>query len=335
MDEDYFVPGQMSIYDYEEEWRKADKNLIKKEISKMMNYEEFKEVLLKEFKEFLPEELKEAEIKVTICHKTNKTREGLALVFPEKKKNVAPILYIDEMYKEYKISNDLMLVFRNRAKLIGDVMEKCEEIASEFESIEKEKICFRLVNTEMNKELLEKVPHREFEDLSVIYYIFRKNETETYSMNINNELADYLELTEEKLFELAFENTASLLEPTVDNLQSLLKTLMDEVDVEEIDELQNVQTEMVVICNKEKRYGATALLYPNVIDAVANGIFESDIYILPSSIHEIIAISAEGMNLKGIKQMVAEINLETVSTEEILSNSVYFYDRNTSKLSRC
>ena len=32
-----------------------------------------------------------------------------------------------------------------------------------------EKIVFQLINTEQNKTFLEQVPHREFQDLSIVY----------------------------------------------------------------------------------------------------------------------------------------------------------------------
>jgi hypothetical protein len=54
---------------------------------------------------------------------------------------------------------------------------------------------------------------------------------------------------------------------------------------------------------------------------------------MPSSIHEVIAVSTNMGDPNGLAQMVNEINMDQVALEERLSNHVYYYDKDLRKLS--
>ena len=69
------------------------------------------------------------------------------------------------------------------------------------------------------------------------------------------------------------------------------------------------------------------MLYPDIIKDFSTAV-DSDIYILPSSIHELILLPARGdENCEELKSMVRDINETQVEREEVLSDSVYYYDR--------
>ena len=55
-------------------------------------------------------------------------------------------------------------------------------------------------------------------------------------------------------------------------------------------------------------------------------------YLLPSSIHEWIAISTEMMDPKELAEMVQSVNAEQVELSERLSNNVYHYDKEQRKV---
>ena len=59
---------------------------------------------------------------------------------------------------------------------------------------------------------------------------------------------------------------------------------------------------------------------------------ESDLYILPSSVHEVIAVSSDMGSPEMLAQMVVEVNMQEVSLDERLSNQVYHYDKDLRKL---
>ena len=89
---------------------------------------------------------------------------------------------------------------------------------------------------------------------------------------------------------------------------------------------------MWVITNNVGNNGAVSMLYENELHELAENM-ESDLYILPSSVHEVIAVSTDMGNPEELAQMVAEINMQEVSLSERLSNQVYHYDKDLRKLS--
>ena len=58
----------------------------------------------------------------------------------------------------------------------------------------------------------------------------------------------------------------------------------------------------------------------------------SDLYILPSSVHEILLLPADAGNPEGLAEIVKEVNLTQVAPEERLSDSVYLYERESGKI---
>ena len=89
---------------------------------------------------------------------------------------------------------------------------------------------------------------------------------------------------------------------------------------------------MYVISNNRGINGAISMLYENELHTLAENL-ETDLYIMPSSIHEVIAVSSDMGDPNELAQMVAEINMDQVSLDERLSNQVYHYDKDLRKLS--
>ena len=68
-------------------------------------------------------------------------------------------------------------------------------------------------------------------------------------------------------------------------------------------------------------------MYTNVLKDFAERM-ETDFFILPSSIHEVLLLPTDGREEgEQYKAMVQEVNATAVATEEILSNRVYYYAR--------
>ena len=74
------------------------------------------------------------------------------------------------------------------------------------------------------------------------------------------------------------------------------------------------------------------MLYRNVLKEFANNI-KKDLYILHSSVHEVIVIpKEEDMDSETLTKMVREVNQEEVSKTEVLSDSVYIYDKENDEI---
>ena len=153
----------------------------------MMNYEIFKEVVKEKFMDYMPEKFKGMKLVVEPVEKVNVTLDGIIL--REEGRNISPTIYINDMYKKYQDCGDL----EETLMAACDFMERAYEQTPvvDVDSIMRdanEKIVFQLINTEQNKTFLEQVPHREFQDLSIVYkVIISADKDAVQSSKITNE----------------------------------------------------------------------------------------------------------------------------------------------------
>ena len=209
----------------------------------------------------------------------------------------------------------------------------------DFENV-KDKIGYKLVNAEKNKELLLAVPHEKFLDLVKIYCINVEIEAgQRGKIVIYNNHLETWGVTEDDIKEIAEKNMENNMPGIILPMEEMIlnivrKSNMDfktELEAEEsIEELFGKQElHMYVATNKENVYGAATMCYGNLIKNFAHEI-KSDFYILPCSVHEIILVPARDVEMwqaEELKDMVREINTIEVPEEEILSNSVYYFNR--------
>lgn len=302
----------------------------------MMNYELFKKEVETKFLSYMPDRLKNATVSVIPVEKVNIKLDGLLIKYPDK--TCLPIIYINDLYKHYMVCNDFDTVIMSALNSFLPVFDEVFNIGDidEFLKNGTEKITFQLINTEKNSELLSTLPHREFLDLSIIYRLIVKNDASgVHSIKITKELAKMIDMDESQLYDMAVVNTEKLFPPVVKNLVDITRQSLieDGFNAEMIDELIPITTSpmpMIIITNNRNLDGAAVILYKNVLNEIANKL-KSDLYLLPSSIHEIIAIQA-GDDPDILSEIVSEINKEEVSDEDILSDSVYLYRRETGKI---
>ena len=280
----------------------------------MMEYEIFKGVVGEKFKEFLPEKYQDAQVEIRPVDKVNRTLDGLSIRGNEPGMNISPTIYVNHMYEDYVTTENLNATL--------------ERAAEGF---------MKLINTEQNKEMLANMPHREFKDLSVIYRMVVKIDGEGIaSTPVHNGLADTLGFTEEQLFKLAAENTKRLLPPVVKSMNDVMREIFmkDGMPPEIADMMLGEmppEQQMYVISNNKGINGAVSMLYEDGLHDLAEKL-GSDLYIMPSSIHEVIAVSTDLGNPNELAAMVAEINMDQVALDERLSNQVYHYDKDLRKV---
>ncbi|MFA9377218.1 MAG: DUF5688 family protein [Lachnotalea sp.] len=278
---------------------------------------------------------KEAEVRLTTITKNNNVKlDGLTIKMEDE--NISPTIYLNDYYKSYlteksidKIAYEVIAIYEeNKVKNNIDV-----NFFTDFCNV-KDRVAYKLVNYEKNKEMLEDVPYIRFMDLVIVFYCLVSSEWLTNAtILIHNSHLNMWKTNVEELYELAQENTAKLLTVVVDNIETILRNELGE-DMQEMfdSEVDNTNTPMYVISNNTKVNGAACILYKNVLKDFAK-VVESDLYVLPSSVHEIIVIPKfEEGNQNDLKEIVKETNDNHVQDEEILSYSVYEYVRNEDKL---
>ena len=190
-------------------------------------------------------------------------------------------------------------------------------------------IVFQVVNTEKNQDILKKAPHRRFLDLSIIYAL--TNEFGQFLILVTDQIAKTHGWGEEQLFQMAMRNTKSLFPFKVMRMCAFLfENSMELFGVlpykDDIYEPGPDDEEMWVLTNEQKVNGCTVLLYEELFHKLAERL-GSDLYLLPSSRHEIIAVSSKVAEWAPLSSIVPEVNEEVVDEEDFLSDSVYRYDR--------
>ena len=265
------------------------------------------------------------------------------LTMMEDDSNISPTIYLNHYYEDYEdgrttltnVVNDVMDHYnRNKVNRSVDMRQFLN-----YESVKKG-IVYKLVNTAKNKELLEDVPHVEFLDLSVVFqYLIQNEHFGTASILIHNAHLKLWDVSVEDLYQVADANTQRLqgyeLRSMIDAIRDLLEmdAIGEAADIEYMEEhADNVP--MYVLSNKNRVGGASCILYDGLLADFATAIGGS-FYVIPSSIHEVLLLPADNKDeQEEIKAMIKEINDTQVRTEEILSDSLYFFDKEEGQLLR-
>lgn len=302
----------------------------------MMDYEIFREVVKESFLSYMPESYQDMEVRVAPVDKVNRKLDGLSLLAKNEETMISPTLYIDDMYVKYLKTEDLQATLRDAAEAMDGAFREAAIPPLDI-STARDNIIFQLVNTMQNEDMLKNLPHREFQDLSIIYrWVVDVEQKGLSSGVINNHVAESLGMGEEQLFKAAAENTRRILPPVVQSMNEVMRDMLVADGMpEELADLmigeQEPENIMWVISNERKIEGAASMLYEDKLHKLAESV-GTDLYILPSSVHEVIAVSVEMGEPEELAQMVSEINMDQVDISERLSNQVYHYDKDLRKI---
>lgn len=190
--------------------------------------------------------------------------------------------------------------------------------------IAKKSLFVKLVNTERNESLVEQSISKEFLDLSAVVRIVLKMDKEGMaSMALSKGAAEILGMTEEEIYAAALANTLRLFPPKLMNLGRYVemgiggKLLFGEDEVT-----------TYILTNQKEVDGAFYLMSQELVGAIAE-MLEDDLYILPSSVNEVLLVRVSEVRegVDGLKAMVRDVNETIVAEKEILSYSVYHYDK--------
>lgn len=241
--------------------------------------------------------------------------------------NISPTIYLNDFEKQYEETHDINEICNK----IAELNEKHEGVEFDVDSVVnfskvKTRICAKLVSRERNRNLLKAVPYREFLDLAVVYFVSLE-EMDFASILIHDNLLERWGVTEEELYRCAMENMPQLFP---ENILPMSEVLKDMLSVEAMPEeaFAVIEDTIYVATNQSKIFGAAVLLYPRFLEHEAEALGRN-FYIIPSSVHEVLIIPAEKIEQDAdeLLEMVKEVNTTQVSDEEVLSDNVYYYDR--------
>lgn len=263
--------------------------------------------------------------------KKNNVGDKSGIQIRKKDSTIGVIVYIDGYIAD--IENEMLNVDRAADEIVQQIEDKAvlggysdaQEFAKMVKSKESilENVKYLLVNKKWNEADLDSYPHKDYLDLAVLYEVRNKNAS--MSVKITNDIMQNSGITFEELDGAANNNRDSYV---AQDMFSMMVSLMP-ISTEEIEEMRRAQAggpQMYVLTNEWEAKGASALLYPELIEDIAQK-ENSDLIVIPSSIHEILMVKASGMNKDDISQMIQEVNSQQVDEQERLSDHAYFYKR--------
>lgn len=283
------------------------------------------------------------EYRVTVqdVHKNNNlVLTGITIL--KKDCNIAPTIYLNQAFEQYQegrtmesICREIIRVYEKH-KVQTDFDVSC---VTDFSKVQN-RICYKVINAEKNKVLLADTPYVLLEDLAVIFYILVSNDAEgTGTITIKNNMLEYWDVNTDTLYELALANTQRLFRGTVQSMANVMMDILSkQMDEEDACEFFDMMVDaddaipMYVCTNTMKLNGAGVILYNGLLQEFADRV-DSDVYILPSSVHETLLIPVNAdMDVEYLRDMVRTVNRTEVAPDEILSDNVYYYNRLTDRV---
>ena len=291
-----------------------------------INITEFAQEVVKEIEKKIPD----AEVTVREVVKTNDTvLHGVTIM--EKSSNIAPTIYMDDFFEAYlngdvtveQIVDRIIEITNDRPAISFD-----KDSVMDFENA-KSRLRIKLVNTKKNEQFLQDVPHTEFLDLSAIYQLLVSYDGESVgTITVTNQMLEGYGIPVDELHKEALHSMSENERANISSMNSVIAEMIGDMDVPD----DEIGDGMLIITNKSKVCGASVVLLEETLQRVA-GIIGTDFFILPSSIHETIAVRAmEDADVEGLRTMVTEINSTQVMPEEVLSDNVYYYSIETGEL---
>lgn len=250
----------------------------------------------------------------------------------------SPIVYLDSLYENFQnganvrdLCDIILTCLDQDPPFTTDIFQKIRDFNSA-----KDRIAFRLISKEQNKSLLSDIPWVPYLDLALIFYLYldSSHTGQTTALIHNQQMAAWNKSIDD-LYLLSLVNTPRLFPPVLQPLEALLFDEMEGFEPSSSEILPDHSSPispLYVLTNRSGIHGASCLLYHDIIKDFADRI-QSDIIILPSSIHEVILIPDNNIyNYEEIQDMVQKVNSEDVPAEDRLSDQLYLFSRDRNHL---
>ena len=294
------------------------------------SFYDFRNRVKEEILDYLPE-LGQAEVYIQEILKNNGiNKHALQILKPEER--CSPSIYLECYYERYRRGESWQNImeeiascyWRNRDRLPLAL----DEVLS-FTGVQNQ-LVYRLVNYGRNEQLLSEAPHIRWQDLAITFrWIAYRDEIGLASSLVTNELMGHWGVSVDELWDIARKNMQEQFPATCIAMEELLLQLDYNYPVSQMGEERCL---MYVLTNSQKLNGAGSIFYPGVLEQFGKE-HEADIFLLPSSIHEMILIPAVRGIVEGdLQEIVRHTNQEVLAEGDYLSDQVYYYERKSKQI---
>ena len=281
--------------------------------------------------------------------------------------NMTPTLYFQDLKRSFDEGMEMDELARSVLSYsrTGSGVWPAEDFDPGDYSYFRDKVMFRLVSSDRNRQYLRHRPHRSNLDLEIVYYYqCRIGKESMGTISVGDEDLNRWGISEEDIYRDALRNTPILNPPVICPITDLLNSFLDpeegtdphtpvrdtdpeestdphtpvcDTDPDEGDEIEvpvyepdlygNTPVPLLVLTNESKYCGAACMLYEGLLRNLSDEI-RSDLFIIPSSIHEVLLLPDEGeFSEEELSALVCEINAHFINPSEILSDHVYRFKR--------
>lgn len=194
----------------------------------------------------------------------------------------------------------------------------------------KRQLILRPLNFDNSQADLKDVPHIRFGDIALVLYgVVSHNGNDYFTTKITRNKLEHWGITEADVLKDALVNTSRLYPPRLYSVQALLLGNGHTPDINFMQDetiMHSGNNSSYILTNSIELNGAAVIFYPDVLTKLADFLGKS-FYIAFTSIHEAQVHIKDGISEDIILNALQDTNRHCNSKEEILSDKVYFYNK--------
>ena len=207
----------------------------------------------------------------------------------------SPVLNLEQPYQDMK-------TVRPYEKVIRDITEQAEAVLRDMPQITlgdlneydrlKEGLIMQVIPVRGNEERLADMPHRQMEDMAVVYRVMMDTPRHSGEMSflITNSIMQGYGITPDQLYADASYNMSQNIPYSI---RPLFNVLADMNPVFADDPMPEPDNSLYVCTNEMGAYGAGAVAHPEFMEEACKKL-HGNFFVLPSSIHEVLLLKDDG-----------------------------------------
>lgn len=240
---------------------------------------------------------------------------GIIIKDENKKTDIFPCVYYEAYWEDLSDAELLenMIQFTRNTPEIDTKIFFDKEYFSEH--------VFPMILDLDNEETIRELDftYRKTDCFLILFYL---RVSEEGIIKITNSFFERIAVTEEDMVKLAFANAEKNL--VVQTIEEVISEILETPFLE--NGVERFEKQIYVVSNRRKQYGASAIMLPKTYEILREYLGDRFI-ILPSSLHECIAVSYEENQLEELVDMVRCVNCEAVEEVDKLSDHIYLCDK--------
>lgn len=262
------------------------------------------------------------------------TEEGKDIIFYPEGGLAGIAVNTMDYYAAFQDGRTMEAVVEAAFSTLGERLQEEKEKQMLEQMAIPENIVPVLISGEVNKELLEEIPHIALQEMEIIFkFILPEPVNGTnITCNVPRSYMEECGWDEERLLKIALCNHVYKDQIHVMPFKKMTDALLLGKDgdklVSDWEGIQEEPMKVVLITNSQRTYGAAGILDKDTLERISS-IYGEDLYLLLPSIHECLAVPKGDTPLEDLREMVWDMNQNFTARKEWLSDSVYVFDRHT------